>query len=109
MRVLLLRIRRADYQGTADLRVVTVDAWRELGRNHVARFETAAARGPHAADLRPADPDDLEIVIDALSPEERFNLGNQLVIGAAHPRGLAEHRIAFVCKLGGAAHRGQLP
>ena len=76
----------ADHQRAADLRVVAVDAGRQLGRHHVAALELLAARRRHAAHLDAADADDLEIVVDAVGPEERLDLGDQLVVGTARTR-----------------------
>ena len=45
---------------------------------------------------RSADADDLEIVVDARGAIERLDLGDQLVVGAAGPRGVAEHLVAGV-------------
>ena len=83
MRGLLLGIGFADHQRAADLRVIAVDAGRELGRDHVAALEPLAPRRRHAPHLDAADADDLEIVVDAVGAEERLDLGDQLVVGAA--------------------------
>ena len=104
MRLLLLGIGFADHERAADLRVIAIDAGRQLGRHHVAALELPAGRRRHAAHLRAADADDLEIVVDAVGAEERLDLGDQLVVGAARPRRLPEHGIAFVRKLRGAPH-----
>src|SRR5204862_671426 len=40
--------------------------------------------------------------------KERFNLGDQLVVGAADARGLPEYLIALIGKLRGAPHRVKL-
>src|SRR5437588_163362 len=63
VRALLLRRRFAHHQGPADLRIITIDAGRQLGRHHVAALELFAAWRRHAFDLDAADPDDLEIVV----------------------------------------------
>ena len=88
VRLLLLGVRLADDQRAADLRVVAIDARRELGGDHVAALELLARRRRHAAHFRPTDADDLKVVIDAVGAEERLDLGDQFVVGAADPRRL---------------------
>ena len=102
-RLVLLDIGLADDERAADLGIVAVDAGRELGGHHVAALELLAARRRHAAHLRPADADDLEIVVDTLGAEEGLRLRDQLVVGATRTRRVTEHRVAFVRDLAGAA------
>ena len=108
MRRALLGAGLADHQGAADLRVVALDAGRELGRDQVAALEPLAARRRHAANLDATDPDDLEIVVDAVGAKEGFGFGDQLVVRPARARRVHEHPVAVVGNLGGAADRGDL-
>ncbi len=90
------------------MRVIAVDAGRQLGRHHVAALELLAARRRHALHLDAADADDLEVVVDAVGAEERLGLRHQLVVGAAEAGRLHEHLVAGVGELGGLADRGDL-
>src|SRR5262249_8991810 len=92
----------------ADLSLVAVDPRPELGGYPIPPFELLCRWRRHAAHLRTANADDLEIMINAVGTEERLDLSDQLVVGATDPRCLTEHRIAVIRELGGAAHGSDL-
>ncbi len=101
---LLVFVRLTDHQRAADLRVIAVDAGRQLGGDEIALLQFFAHRRRHAAHFRAADADDHEIIVDALPAIESLDLGDELVIGAAGTRRRPKHRIAFVGHPRGLAH-----
>ncbi len=91
--------RLADHERAADLRVIALDAGRELGGDEIARLENLAGGGRHAAHLAAAHADDHEVFRNAFRPEETFDLGDQLIVLAAGPRRGPEDLIAPVREL----------
>src|SRR5690606_38876101 len=99
-----LRFRRlADDQRAAELRVIAVYTWCDLGRHHVAQLEPALTGRMHAHHLRSAGADDHEVVGAVVVPQERFQRRNDLILGNAGAADLPEYLISLVSENRGAS------
>src|SRR2546422_3251773 len=96
----LIRVGVAQYEGPANLRVVSINLRRQFGYQVIAPFEPALVRRPHSENLGAAGGDQHEVIFCTIRFEECFDFGNQFVLRHSNLRRVREMPVAEVCKAG---------
>src|SRR5262249_22949365 len=78
-RAALAGARLAKYHGPANLGVIAVHLWRELGSDDVAFLKAALGRRVHPEDFRSSGGDQHKVVFGSTGPEEGLDFGDEFV------------------------------